>query len=81
MPKSKILARNVLIGHEFTSNRKRSVAFIEAHHSEKFGKKIDWTGNWICDSTDNDGIYCVYDRAEDPLMDDCCYCGQPNERK
>ncbi len=81
MTKSKILSRSELIGHEFTSKRKRSIAFIEAHHSEKLGITAIWTGHHICDSTDNTGIYCVYNRIDDPNMDDCCYCGQPYERK
>lgn len=25
--------------------------------------------------------YCVYDRLEDPVMDDCVFCHDPEERK
>lgn len=35
--------------------------------------------NWDCEVSPIG--YCVYDEAEDSALDECLYCGHPNERK
>jgi len=38
---------------------------------------------WICASQDGGGATenCVYNDEQDPMHDECVYCGQPEERK
>lgn len=36
-------------------------------------------GHWQCE--DSLLGHCVYDAPDDPCLDSCLYCGDPNERK
>ncbi len=41
---------------------------------------ISW--GWKCESQDeNPFLLCVYDGNEDPCLDDCLFCHEPQERK
>ena len=43
----------------------------------------DCSIKWICVSQGGGGAtkHCVYDDEQDPMHDECVYCGQPQERK
>lgn len=44
---------------------------------------LDWQdlalGYWEC--ADSPTGHCIYDTAEDPMKDECLFCGDPSERK
>lgn len=45
--------------------------------------ELDWQdlalGYWECSGSPTG--HCIYDTAEDPMKDECLFCGDPSERK
>ncbi len=68
---------------EKLNEQKRKIEFeiedIIQTSMPKFNSIWNTVGSWDCKNSPI-GV-CVYNHMEDPALDDCLYCGKPDERK
>lgn len=71
---------------EALERRVRNLAAQERERSRKLATEATGVdednivlGDWDC--PDSPTGYCIYDSDNDPVMDECLFCGGPDERK